>query len=775
MRAEFLTVGKSIAPIYGVEKATGEMRFPADLILPNMLWMKILRSPYAHAKIAAIDVNDALKMPGVAAVLTHEDVPKVLFGPYQNEIYPLDEELRFVGDTVAAVAAEDWNIAEEATRAIRVTYETLPAVLDAEAGAAPGAPDAVLHYPERHEIKPGDIRPDQLGTFGNIVGLKEGGPTVVNERGDVERGFTESDAVIERIFRQSEVNAVSHEPRACVAVFDDGRCTLWCSVQDPYRLQDSAARVLGLPTEAVRVVSTNLGGAFGVKVTGRFAVLCALLARKTGRPVKIWFTREEESVDSHNRSALTHYVKAAAKKDGSLTALQVRTYQDNGYWPFGGLGQNIAFAISTRPIDLYHRCPNVKWEVFAVRTNYPSTGPYRGRADAESHFPIESAIDELAHAIHMDPIEFRLKNRLHEGDDLCSAPGKVVSTVWVEEAARAGAKAIGWERRSSRPSAIPGPRKKGIGMAMVIHSCGSNPAGTSEAEVVIDGDGKISLFSGTPDQGSEQQTTLRQMVAEIFGVALEDVHGSNADTSTCPYDSGPFSSRTVYATGIAASRAAEEAKKKVLEQAASLLQRDARDLDVGKHAVWIRSKPSRKLHLSDVVCSAGGPISGKGIHNGKDDHLFAYGFAAAFAEVEVDVGTGEVKILRLVSSHDVGRAINPMIVEGQILGGAAQGLGYALTEGFCFDPRTGTALNQWFLDLRTPSILDIPDIEPVVVELGEPTHPFGAKGCSEISYVGVAPAVANAIYNAAGIRLTELPMTPDRVLKALQEGQRSAR
>ena len=775
MSAEFLTVGKSIAPVFGIEKATGEMRFPADVNLPNMLWMKILRSPHAHAKIAAIDVNDALKMPGVAAVLTHQDVPKILFGPYQNEIYPLDEEMRFVGDTVAAVAAEDWNIAEEATRAIRVTYETLPAVLDAEVGATPGAPDAVLHYPERHEIKPGDIRPDQLGTFGNIVGLKEGGPTVVNQRGDVERGFAESDVVVERIFRQSEVNAVSHEPRACVAVYENDRCTLWCSVQDPYRLQDSAARVLGLPMEAVRVVATNLGGAFGVKVTGRFAILCALLARKTGRPVKIWFTREEESLDSHNRSALAHYVKAGAKKDGSLTALEVRTFQDNGYWPFGGLGQNIAFAISTRPVDLYHRCPNVKWEVFAVRTNYPSTGPYRGRADAESHFPIESVMDELADAIHMDPIEFRLKNRLHEGDDLCSAPGKVVSTVWVEEAARAGAKAIGWERRSAVPNATPESRKRGIGMAMVIHSCGSNPAGTSEAEVVIDRDGRISLFSGTPDQGSEQQTTLRQMVAEIFGVALEEVHGSNADTSTCPYDSGPFSSRTVYATGIAASRAAEQAKKKVLERAATLLKREPRDLDVGKHAVWIRSEPSRRLYFSEVVGSAGDSISGKGVHNGKDDRLFAYGFAAAFAEVEVDVGTGEVKILRLVSSHDVGRAINPMIVEGQILGGAAQGLGYALTEGFCFDPRTGTALNQWFLDLRTPSILDIPDIEPVMVELGEPTHPFGAKGCSEISYVGVAPAIANAIYNAAGIRLTELPMTPDRVLKALRETQGSAR
>jgi CO/xanthine dehydrogenase Mo-binding subunit len=524
--------------------------------------------------------------------------------------------------------------------------------------------------------------------------------------------------------------------------------------------------------DSVRVVSSHLGGAFGVKVTGRFAVLAALMARQTGRPVKIWFTREEETLDSHNRSALTHYVKAGAKKDGSLTAFQVRTIMDNGYWI--GLGENIAQHICTRVMDLYHGCANVKWEVFVVRTNHPTTGPYRGRADAESHFPVESVLDELAYAIDMDPIEFRLKNRLHEGDELASAPGKIVSTVWLEQAARAGAQAIGWQRRSTLVAADPGPRKKGLGMALVIHSCGSNPAGTSAAEVVIDLDGRIGFFSGTPDQGSEQQTTLRQMVAEIFAVTLDEVHGSNADTSTCPFDSGPFSSRTVYATGIAASRAAEQAKKQLLDQAANLLKRDCRDLALGNGSVWVSSEPSRKINFGEIARSAGAAISGKGIHNAKDDNLFAYGFAAAFAEVEVDVETGAVKILRLVSSHDVGRAINPMILEGQILGGAAQGLGYAMTEGFNFDPRSGTPLNQWFLDLRTPSILDMPNIEPVVVELGEPTHPFGAKGCSEISYVGVAPAIANAIYNAAAIRLTELPMTPDRVLKALDEAKRSA-
>jgi len=350
----------------------------------------------------------------------------------------------------------------------------------------------------------------------------------------------------------------------------------------------------------------------------------------------------------------------------------------------------------------------------------------------------------------------------------------VVSTVWVEEAARKGAEVIGWERRGPSAASSPGARKKGIGMAMVIHSCGSNPAGTSEAEVAIDGGGRISLFSGTADQGSEQQTTLRQMVAEVLGVALDDVGGCNADTATCPFDSGPFSSRTVYATGIAATRAAEAARKKLLEQAAAILKKTPSELEMGKKSVWARSDASQRVDLGRLARLAGGEIRGKGVHNAKEDRLFAYGFAATFAEVEVDTETGAVKVLRLVSSHDVGRAINPMIVEGQIQGGAGQGLGYALTEGFCFDPRTGTPLNQWFLDLRTPSILDTPDIEPVMVELGEPTHPFGAKGCSEISYVGVAPAIANAIYHAIGARVTELPLTPDRVLAALQEVRRSA-
>jgi CO/xanthine dehydrogenase Mo-binding subunit len=737
-----------------------------------MLWMKIVRSPHAHARILEVDTSEALKIPGVVAILTHKDVPQVLFGPYRNELYPLDEEVRFVGDAVAAVAAEDWNIAEQAVKAIRVKYEILPAVFSPEEAAQPGAPIAVLHLPETSTPwwdSAGD--PSALREASNVLG-KPGQPSIVNKRGDVEKGFQESDYVVERVFRQPHVSGVAHEPRACVVQFENGGCTVWCSVQEPYNVQDAVARVLDLPHDAVRVISSTIGGGFGVKVGGRFAVLTALLARQTGRPVKIWFTREEETVDSHNRPAMIQYVKAGAKKDGSIMAFKVRSYMDNGYWA-AGIGANLAFAIITRIMDLYHACPNVLWEIYVSRTNHPAAGPYRGRSDSESHFPIDTVVDELAHAARMDPIEFRLKNRIHEGEDLCSAPGKVMSGVGVEEAVRKGAEAIGWNRRQKNPGAAPGPKKRGIGMAMVIHSAGSTPL-PSQAMTEINQEGRVLFFSGQSDQGAEHQTTLRQMVAEVLKVSLSDLSGANADTSNCPHDSGPISSRTVYSTGIAATRSAEDCKKKLLEQASTLLEARPEDLELGDHRVRVRGNPSKGVSYAEIAKGTGGSLKGWGYFNAQDEKLFTYGFAGTFAEVEVDVETGEVRVLRLVSSHDIGRAINPAIVEGQIQGGVAQGLGYAVSEGFYYDPESGTVLNQWFLDLKTPSILDTPDIEPVMVELGEPSHPFGAKGCSEIPYVGVAPAIANAIYNATGVRLRELPMTAERVLAALQTAREGA-
>ena len=775
MNPPFSVVGHNVTPVYGTGKVTGSLKFPADIILPNMLWMKILRSPHAHALISEVDTSKAEKIPGVAAILSYKDVPRVLFGPFEYELYPLDGEVKFVGDAVAAVAAEDWNIAEEAVRAIRVEYQVLPAVYDPEAALKPDSPIAVLNLPEAYTGTPwweehGSAT--HLDPTTNLYSAAKGKPTLVYQRGDAEKGLKESDQTVERLFRQPMESGVAHEPRACVAHYENERCTLWCSVQEPYKLGNSVARVLGLPEESVRVIATAIGGGFGVKVGGRYAVLAALLARQTGRPVKIWFTREEETLDAHNRPALVHYVKAGVKKDGSLTAFQIRTHLDCGHW-LGKSASRLAEGMIHHIMDLYHGCPNVLWEVFVARTNHPAAGPVRGRSDMESHFAVDSVVDELAHEIGMDPLEVRLKNRVHEGDTLCASPGKVMSSVGLEEAVRKGAEAIGWERRQKKPGSDPGMKKRGIGMAMVIHSAGGQPFRTSAGRVEVHEDGRVLYFCGTADQGSEQQTTLRQMVAEILGLSMEQIGGVNADTALCPRDTGPISSRTVYSTGIAAARTAEAIKKKLLELASRSLEVSAEDLELREGFVRVRGVPSKRVSFAEIARAAGEPIIERGEFNAKEQPSIPWGFAASFVEVEVDTETGEVNILKLVSSHDVGRAINPAIVKGQIEGGASWGLGHALTEGFYFDDRTGTALNQWFLDLKTPSTLDTPEIEAVMIEKEEPTHPFGAKGCSEISIVGVAPAIANAIYNATGVRLTEIPMTPDRVLKALrsQKGQ----
>ncbi len=342
-----------------------------------------------------------------------------------------------------------------------------------------------------------------------------------------------------------------------------------------------------------------------------------------------------------------------------------------------------------------------------------------------------------------------------------------MSAVGLEEAVRRGAEVIGWKRRQQIPPSS-GSKKRGIGMAMVQHAGGGQPFRPGVTRIEIDSDGRVLLFSGTPDQGCEQQTGLRQMAAEILQIPLQQMGGTNADTAICPRDTGPIASRTVYTTGTAATRAALEMKKKLLELASRLLEAAPDDLKLQNGHVEVRGAPARKMSFAALAQAAGGLIQADGYFNAREQSRIPFGFAATFAEVELDVETGEVKVLRLVSSHDLGRAINPVIVEGQIQGGASWGLSNTLTEGFYFDERTGTALNQWFLDLKTPSTLDCPDIETVMVEDEEPTHPFGAKGCSEISIVGVAPAISNAIYNATGVRMTELPITPDRILEALR-------
>ncbi|MBI4528111.1 MAG: xanthine dehydrogenase family protein molybdopterin-binding subunit [Deltaproteobacteria bacterium] len=751
---EFSIVGKAVPPVRGKEKCNGKAVYPSDISLPGMLWGKILRCPHAHAEVVSVDTSEAARTPGVVAVVTHTDAPAI-----RLDLMMLTNRVRFVGDGVAAVAAEDWNIAEEAARKIRVRYEVLPAVFDPVSAAEPDAP----------KLHPG----------GNIVNGSPGVPSVANKRGDIEQGFREASCVVERVFRQPQANSVSHEPHAAVAYWEDGKLTVWDSSQKPFVLQNQLAETFGLPTEKVRVIASTIGGSFGGREeTDRISFVAALLSQKTGRPVKIWYTREEETLQSYERPGMIHFAKIGAKRDGALTAIQVRSYFDNGYWDGAtkGAGMALAWGLCTRITELYNRCPNVDWEVYIVRTNHPKSGPFRGRSDTESHFPIESLLDELAEKLELDPIELRRKNLIRTGDMLrypaypeqrLSGWSKPVSQVGVEECIERGKALIGWERRNPAPASTPGTIKQGIGMALSIHSSGSAPR-ISEARIEIDLSGNIRLFSGTTDQGAEQQTTLRQMAAEILNVPIDRIGGINADTELCPYETGPISSRTVYAAGHAVTRAAKAVRERLLEEAAKLLGVPSEDLELRDGFVESRNGEHRKISLGEVVGALGQPVQVLGRCNPGDEPVYTYAFAATFAEVEVDTATGEVRVKRIISACDIGRAINPMVVEGQIHGAVAQGLGYVFREGLSYDPRTGTLLNQWFLDLNTPSMLDFPSVEPILVEQGEPSHPFQAKGCGELPIIGVPPAIANAIYNAIGVRFDELPITPERVLEALQ-------
>jgi CO/xanthine dehydrogenase Mo-binding subunit len=760
---EYAFVGQRVRPANAVAKGTGAHKYTADINLPGMLWVKVVRSPHARARIRAIHTEEARALPGVAAVLTYQDVPDRLWGANpaatQEGERIFSDQVNFVGEAVAAVAAEDLDVLEEAANRIRVEYEPLPMVLDPEQGARP---EAV-----------------QLHAYGNVVQGAPGQPSGQNKRGDVARGFAEADVVVERTYRQLSVHGVPHEPRGAVAQWDGQRLTVWQSTQQPFMIRNGLAAVLGLAQDQVRVIATNAGGGFGIKNSPSLeGAIVGLVAMQTGRPAKIWYTREEETLDGHVRPGFVHYVKAGVTRDGRITAVQVRSYGDNGYWggnTDGATGIAIPRDMCVNVMELYNKIANVDWEVYLVRTNHPRAGAYRARGTGEAIFAIECMMEDLASAIGADPCELRLRHAIRTGDqaNILKARGfadtKPVTIVAFPDCLAEGQRAIGWERRNREPGSAAGPIKRGIGMAGAIHVAGSTPSLVAECRLTIDAAGGIRLANGHPDQGSELQTTLKQIVAETLRMPMSAISTINADTDECPFDVGPISSGGAFRTGTAAFRATEAAKARAISLAAEMLDQPEGALAIADGQIWLEATNEPLATLAEVAAFAGGTIVGEGRYVGKDEPVYTYGFAGTFAEVDVDVETGGIDVRRLVCAVDVGRALNPEIVEGQIEGGVAQGFGTAMGEGMHYDPRSGATLNQWFLDLKTPTTKDMPRVEAILIEKGNEGHPFGAKGCSEIPLVGVAPAIRNAVFNATGVHVDEIPMTPDRVLAAIAQ------
>ncbi len=757
--SQYSVIGKSL-PRLGVEElVTGKAKFSIDVKLPGMLWGKILRSPYHHARILNIDTAQAERLPGVKAVVTAADVPGEPRTVISPQVPPLaKDKVRYMGEPVAGVAAIDEYVAAEALDLIKVEYEELPAVFDMEEAMKPGAPQ--IHDVEHNTAVHFDIA-----------------------RGDVEDGFAQADFVAEGRFVTPPQNHVCMEPQNCMASFDaSGRLTIHSQQTSIFWARSDVAKVMNMPENQVRVIqSMTSGGHFGSgNATPRRHFIAPLLARKAWLPVKIVNTREEEFTATYPMMPVIIEVKIGVKRDGTIIAKKTRVIGDSGSY-FSIIALSILSVAMMRHESLY-KFNNLKTEALLVYTNRVPTCSMRGFGNQVGHFALESIMDQLAEGIGMDPAEIRLKNAIKTGDT--SVHGWVIRSGGLTECIQKSTNSAGWKakRAAKQPE---GTKKRGIGMGCAIHVCGMKVAGQSwgcGALVKINDDGTANLLTGEGDCGQGARTLLAQICAEELGVPLEDVWASLADTDFSPYGAGPLSSRTTATAGNAVRLAAADAKRQLLQAAAEKLEVKVEELEAKDRKIFVRSDPEKAVSYAEAAMGMNyRPIIGRGIfipaQSGSDvrtwygDSATSYSFTGQVVEVEVDTETGEVKFLSLTGAYDLGRAINPSAAEGQAEGGAAFAMGYAMTENL--EPEKGKIVSTQFTDYKVPTTLDMPEVKPILVETDDPVCPFGAKGIGEIVGVPTAAAIANAIYNAVGIRITELPITPEKVLRALQEKAKS--
>ncbi len=740
MAKEFKVVGKKVERVDAFERLIGQAKYAADLYLPGMLYVKILRSPYPHARILKVDTSKAQALPGVKAILTASDVPNVAIhdrATAPTVVMPVLASIaRYVGDEIAAVAAVDEETAENALELIKIDYEVLPFVLDAEEAAKPNAPKI---YPE-----------------GNVIQERDD----VLIRGNVEEGFKQADVILEEKYKTHLIQHTTLETRVTVASWSGKKLTISDSHKNPFRLRTNLAQALKIRVNQIRVLTPYIGGDYGDKGNlERQHVIAALLAKKTNRPVKLEFTREENYLAAHHRYPTTWYLKYGAKRDGTLTAIQVKLYADGGaYYHFDS-----ALGSLEVPKAVY-RCPNVKLEGYNVFTNKPEGGHMRCVGHPAGMFPQEVHMDRLAEKLGMDPVEFRLKNhaRKEDGDQDRKFP---FASIGLEECVKQGFEKIGWKANWRKPNTSPGPIKRGLGVA--FQSCRHGAIVAPMSSIIkLDPDGTVELLNGLNDSGGGQKTTVAMIAAEELGVPYEAITVTTGDTDVTSDSSSPSGSRGTASTGLAVLAAARDAKNQLLEAASDILKKKKEDLEIKDGQILIKGE-NKPVPYRNILSRAPNPIIGRG--TGKPPRNVAqYTFGAHFVEVAVDTRTGKIEILRLVAAHDVGQVINRLGTENQIQGGATMGIGYGLTERQYMDGQTGICVNPNMVDFKIPSVLDIPAIEPIIVESDDPYGPFGAKGVGEPPYGVPAPAIANAIYNAIGVRFNEIPINIRSILEGLK-------
>jgi xanthine dehydrogenase molybdenum-binding subunit len=741
---EYSVVGKRVNRVDAMAKVTGKAFYGADIILPNMLYGKVLWSPYAHARIRHLGGAKALASEGVMAVITAADVP----GQKNEEEYPnpmtcclAKEKVIFSGQPVAAVAATNPHIAEKALELIEVDYEELPSVIDVLEAMKPDAP---LVHPDSYteSLPTKGTRPSNIFWY------------MKNSRGDVEAGFREADIVLENTFRTQTVNHGYLEPRATVVSVDpEGKVTVWSDNQGIFELRELIAEFMNLPLNFVKVIPVEIGGAFGGKSHQVLSPLCALLSQKTGHPVKMVMTREEVFKTQRPAPASVITIKMGATKDGCLTAASATMIYDYGAL-YGMGGMDIVPFGTLTGLNPY-RIPNLKIESYSVYTNKTPSGPYRAPTAAQAAFAVESQMDLLARALGMDPLEFRLKNAVAEGDTM------VTGTPFPK---------IGFKETIERMRQYLAQRchlegeNRGRGVACGFWAPASGAAG---ANINVNADGTVVLVVGSVDV-SGTRTTFAQMVAEELGIPFENVSVVTGDTETAPFSIPSVGSMITRSLAPPICQACQDVKDQLCRRAAKQLKVKRKDVVFTHGGVQVKGMPEKYISLADLAQGIAhfpgeNPITGRGSSKGLQQSPV---FTVEAADVEVDKETGKVKVLSYAAAQDVGLAINPTLVEGQIQGAVAQGIGWSLFENCIF--HKGMMQNATLLDYRMPTAADVPFVDTLLVEVSFDASPFGIRGVGEPPIVPSLATIANAIHSAIGVRLKELPMIPEAILSDIK-------
>ncbi|MBC7169578.1 molybdopterin-dependent oxidoreductase [Candidatus Bipolaricaulota bacterium] len=758
-----VAVGRSVTKVDGPSLVAGKPVFTLDLDLPGALVGKILPSPHAHAAIVSVDTSEAEAVPGVRAVLHHGNVPRVPYttagqgwpepSPYDTVLF--DRKVRFVGDRVAAVAAETEEAAEEALAKIRVEYDVLPAVLSPEDAQADGAP--VIHD-----------EPDAEGIYDAQHNIAAAVDIPV---GNVARALAEADVAVEATCEIPYSQHAAIEPHCVLAYFDEaGRLVLRTSTQVPFHVRRIVARVVGLDPARIRVIKPRIGGGFGSKQEIVLEPVAALLALRTGRPVRMAYTRQEVFVASRTRHPMRVNVKLGAREDGVLQAIDMEVLSNTG--AYGAHALTVLSNVGSKTLPLYNKAPHLRFHGKAVYTNLPVAGAYRGYGATQGYFALEVAMDVLAEKLGIDPVELRRRNHIRVGEtspifekigEGREGTAQIIRSCALGECLRIGADRIGWKENRGRRRE-DGPWVHGLGMACAMQGSGITGVDMAAATLVMQDDGSFRLLVGATDLGTGSDTILAQIAAEELGVPVDRVLVYSSDTDFTPFDTGAYASSTTYVSGNAVLRAAQEVHRQILAVAAEALEERAADLELTAGAVQSR-KTGKRLSLSEIGHRATYVTDQRQI---AATASFACPespppFAAFFCEVAVDRETGVVRVERFVVAADCGTAIHPQAAEGQLEGAILQGIGHALYEEMLF-ANSGRCVNAGFFDYKLPSSLDAPQIEAILVPSEEPTGPWGAKSISEIGINGPLPAISNAIHDAMGVRLTQAPFTPERVL-----------